>query len=238
MKKRILLILILFSLFLGYGQVFSEETTEHQCITKQEAKKINKQTVKRHSWFKRILRKGKVTNKSNLNIEGIRGIGKPAIYLYTNGNSTQQQDNCKIPIGRILGTQLGAKPAIYLYPPGSLKVNIIMDKSIVITYDAPKYVPEKGWNVLAFFDGRVQDLQSEYTDCEKLDTNKFGLEYAKKACQANNYPYVFWEGYSTKLPLPQSKQGWIVSKSELSQFLAQKLDYIGFNKAEKDEFLD
>lgn len=136
----------------------------------------------------------------------------------------------------IFGT-VGYKPAIYLYPEQPTKVNLILEKSIKITYDAPKHHPEKGWNVLAYPNSKIKDLQPEYTDCNKLETDKFGLEYATRACQTNNYPYVFWEGYLIKNIVPKMDDGWIVGKSNLNEFLIDKLDYIGFNKAEKDEFL-
>lgn len=153
----------------------------------------------------------------------MNGLGlKPAIYLYPNGTGN----------GAIY-----RKPAVYLYTKTPLKVNIKLDKSVLISYDAPKYAQNKGWNVLAYPDGKIKDLQPQYTNCKTYDKKKLGLEYAKKACLANNYPYVFWEGKMTKKPIPASKYGWIVKQNDLQSFLNKKLDYIGFNKAEKDEFV-
>lgn len=145
---------------------------------------------------------------------------KPAIYLYPNGNEAVEK-----------------KPAVYLYSPKPLKVHITLDKSVLISYDAPKYAPSIGWNVLVYPDGKVEDLQPQYTDCNKLDKNKFGLEYAPKACKENNYPYIFWEGETTRKPVPDSKEGWVVETGNLQGFFNEKLDYIGFNKAEKEEFI-
>lgn len=129
------------------------------------------------------------------------------------------------------------KPAIYLYPKKQTKVHITLDKCIYITYDAPRYAPNIGWNVLAFPDGKIKDLKPKYTDCKRFDNKKFGLEYAKKACEANNYPYVYWEGRVTKMPYTDSKTGWIVKTKDLQGFLNKELDYIGFNKPEKEEFI-
>lgn len=129
------------------------------------------------------------------------------------------------------------KPAIYLYPQKPTKININLDSRINLTLDVPKYVTNKGWNVLAYPDSKLVDLQPEYTDCNKLDSKRFGMEYAKEACLNNNYPYIYWEGDSFKNDLPVQNNGWLVKTNEIKEFLTTKLDYVGFNKAEKDEFI-
>ena len=73
--------------------------------------------------------------------------------------------------------QSTSKPAIYLYPEKPTRVNINLDKSIDIDINIPKYISDKGWNVMAYPDGKIVDLQPGYTDCKKIDSNKFGLEY-------------------------------------------------------------
>lgn len=130
------------------------------------------------------------------------------------------------------------KPAIYLYPAKPTQVNIVLDKAIRIETDIPKYALSKGWNVLAYPNGQIKDLQPQYTKCNKIDSNKFGLEYANNACKNNNYPYIYWDGKQTIKPIPKKEQGWMVKKEDLNKFLSEKLDYVGFNKAEKQEFLE
>lgn len=129
------------------------------------------------------------------------------------------------------------KPAIYLYPTKPTNINVTIDKNIDLTLDIPKYQPDKGWNVLAYPDGKIVDLQPEYTNCNKLDTKRFGMEYAKEACNKNNYPYLYWEGITKNKPLPKQINGWLVKTANIKTFLTSKLDYVGFNKAEKDEFI-
>lgn len=129
------------------------------------------------------------------------------------------------------------KPAIYLYPTEPTMVNVKIDEDIDLSLDIPKYPPGKGWNVFAQPDGKIIDLQLQYTDCNKLDPTQFGMEYAKEACLGNNYPYLYWEGTPKTKHLPPQTKGWLVKMADIKEFLNSKLDYVGFNKAEKDEFI-
>lgn len=129
------------------------------------------------------------------------------------------------------------KPAIYLYPKKTSEVSITLDPSIKLDIDIPRYVANKGWKVIAYPDGKLIDLQPEYTNCSKLETHIFGLEYAKKACELNNYPYIFWEGKQTTKTLTTKNEGWIIRKEDTKRFLENKLNLVGFNDAEKKEFL-
>lgn len=51
------------------------------------------------------------------------------------------------------------KPAIYLYTTKKLNVNIQLDPYVKITTDIPRYKKDTGWNVAAYPDGRIVDLQ-------------------------------------------------------------------------------
>ena len=128
------------------------------------------------------------------------------------------------------------KPAIYLYPTKPTNINVTIDKNIDLTLDIPKYKPDTGWNVLAYPDGKIVDLQPQYTNCNDLNSNRFGMEYAKEACDKNNYPYLYWEGITRNKPLPAQTKGWLVKTVNSKAFLESKLDFVGFNKPEKDEF--
>lgn len=141
-------------------------------------------------------------------------MAKPAIYLY----STQK------------------KPAIYSYPQKPTKIHITLSKTILIGTDIPKY--HNGWNVIAYPNGKIIDLQPKYTSCKKLKQNKVGFEYAYSACINNNYPYIFWEGTQITKTIPKKNQGWLIKKSDIGKFLSDRLDEMEFNKTEKKDFID
>lgn len=129
------------------------------------------------------------------------------------------------------------KPAIYFYPMQKTEISLKLDKSINITLDIPKYSKQTGWNMIANTDGYLTDLQSKLTDCNSINPNQLGLEYALKACKQNKYPYIYWEGSNPTRVIPSSKEGWIINKSNLKDFLSKKLDNIGFSNREKQDFL-
>ncbi len=130
---------------------------------------------------------------------------------------------------------LMTKPAIYLYPEKTQRIEIKLDKSIKYKNVIPKY--HKGWVVEAEPNGTIRDLQAKYTNCKKLPYNEFGFEYSKEACKINKYPYIYWDGIQTKKTLPEKKEGFIVKNKDIVKFLSAKADEIGFIKAEKKEFV-
>ncbi len=127
------------------------------------------------------------------------------------------------------------KPVIYLYPTKPTKVSVKFLTPIKFDLTIPNY--HEGWNVLAHPDGTLADLQPQFTDCNSIDSNKFGSEYAKGACINNTYPYLYWTGQSTEKLYPEITKGWIVERTNLSNFMNQTLDIIGFNSTEKSDFL-
>jgi len=135
-------------------------------------------------------------------------------------------------------TQLVRKPAIYLYPLKKQDTNVGLKLSnIQIKTDIPKY-HTKGWNVRAYPNGKLVDLQPQHTDCSKIDSTSFGLEYAKQACIDNNYPYIYWDGIIPIQDLGLHKDGYkIESKKEIKPFLEKRAAEIGFNKKEKQDFV-
>lgn len=125
------------------------------------------------------------------------------------------------------------KPAIYLYSEKPIKVSIKLDNLLIRDTTIPKY--SNGWLVLADKDGRIKDLQPQKTNCSKLQSG-FGFEYAKDACLANNYPYIYWDGISFK-KLIKKDSGWSVKKEDIEKFLTEKAQEIGMNDGEKAEFV-
>ncbi len=129
------------------------------------------------------------------------------------------------------------KPAIYLYPETPTIVNIKLADSILIDTNIPRHVKNKGWKVLAQSNGLLNDYQVEYTNCDDFNDDNFGLEYAKKACLTNNYPYIYWDGLQLSKSIPTSKRGWIIKKSDIQDFLSEKLESLKFNQKERYDFL-
>ena len=127
------------------------------------------------------------------------------------------------------------KPAIYLYPDKEQKVEVKLGKSIKYINTIPNY--HKGWVVMAKPTGILYDLQPQYTNCDELPYNEFGFEYSKKACEANAYPYIYWDGVQLLKPLPNKELGFIVSKDDIDNFLNDKADIMKFNSDEKAEFV-
>jgi len=128
------------------------------------------------------------------------------------------------------------KPVLYLYPEHPTDVSISFSKPMEITYSIPTYKTD--WYVKAYPDGTLQDLQRTRTDCTSFDENKHGSEYAKGACERNQYPYLYWAGNRIGMEYPFNPHiGWVVLASDLGNFLASTLDSIGFTFREKEDFL-
>lgn len=130
------------------------------------------------------------------------------------------------------------KPVLYFYPEKETGVNVKFTSQMLLTTDIPRYNESLGWNVLAKPDGKLVDLQPQFTSCQDFDSSHFGREYALEACQKNQYPYIYWAGYRVNGTYPQMNKGWLVAKSDLETFLNQKLDYVGLNNKEKQDMLE
>lgn len=126
------------------------------------------------------------------------------------------------------------KPAIYLYPKETTKIEVKLDKSIKYKNTIPNY--KKGWLVEADATGSIRDLQPKYTHCSKLP-KKFGFEYAKQACEVNKYPYIYWDGKQLFKPIPKKNVGFIVKKSNIETFLLDAATKLQLNNTEKFDFV-
>jgi len=127
------------------------------------------------------------------------------------------------------------KPVIYLYPTEPTQVEVELLKPIQFTAELPRY--HQSWKVLAQPNGMLADLQPEMTDCGAIDDGRPGLEYARQACEANQYPYLYWAGNVVGQSYPNIDQGWVVNRTNLGSFLENKLDEMGLNNAEKSDFM-
>lgn len=103
------------------------------------------------------------------------------------------------------------KPIIYLYPTEDKEVTVKLryDKNITVSY--PKYIT--GWNVLAKTDGNLIDLATN----KKL----YALYYESKNIEK----------------FKVENDGFVVKGENIANFLEEKLDILGLNEREKEEFI-
>jgi hypothetical protein len=127
------------------------------------------------------------------------------------------------------------KPAIYLYPKETTKIEVKLDKSIKYKNTIPNY--KKGWLVEADATGTIRDLQPKNTHCNKLPSKKFGFEYSKQACELNKYPYIYWDGKQLFKPIPKKNVGFIVKKKNIDAFLLDAATKLQLNNTEKFDFV-
>jgi hypothetical protein len=105
-----------------------------------------------------------------------------------------------------------AKPVIYLYPKQKTDISVNLDYKGEITCLYPKYDKENTWNVTAYPDGKI---------INKSDNRE--------------YSYLYWEGTSDK-KFDLSK-GFVVKGEDTAEFLQEKLEYLGLNARESDDFI-
>ncbi len=102
------------------------------------------------------------------------------------------------------------KPIIYLYPEKEMEVSVKLGSLDKITSSYPLY--EDGWDVLAKPDGSLKDL----------DTGRelYSLYWEGK----NNYPTNFGTGF-------------VVERDNIIPFLEEKLEVLGLNEKDAEEFI-
>lgn len=102
------------------------------------------------------------------------------------------------------------KPIIYIYPTKKidLEVKLLNDKVLTSTY--PKY--SGYWNITVDINGNIYDKK----------TNR-------------NYYALYWEGIdNTK---PNMTEGFVIKGEDTISFLEEKLEYLGLNEREINEFI-
>ncbi|MFA5107088.1 MAG: hypothetical protein WC497_02030 [Patescibacteria group bacterium] len=103
------------------------------------------------------------------------------------------------------------KPVIYLYPEKETPVNVKVSPTGGFTLTEPAY-PADGWAVIARPDGQL------------------------KTANGDEYPYLFWEGVGLNYEIPN--RGFVIARSEVGQFLKEKLVILGLNEKESAEFIE
>lgn len=127
------------------------------------------------------------------------------------------------------------KPVIYLYPQTTQKVSVKFDSPMDLTTDIPTY--HDGWIVQAEPNGKLTDLQPQFTHCDAIDSAHVGSEYAHDACLTKTYPYLYWAGKSLSNTYPTIDRGWVIERENLQNFLDQTLTKVGLNEKEKFDML-
>lgn len=130
------------------------------------------------------------------------------------------------------------KPALYLYPTKPTSIHVMLDPSIELVVDIPRYVPQVGWQVQAFPDGQLIDLQPEATDLDAVRTGEFGMEYLDMVQSTGAYPYIYWEGVQTQQPITSVDEGDWVQRQKIESYLTQLTQRLGFLTSESHDFLE
>ena len=105
-----------------------------------------------------------------------------------------------------------AKPVIYLYPQRPTDVSVkLTAKNAEISTTYPAY--GNGWNVTAYPDGKL--------------VNK---------ADGGNYHYLFWDSVNDRAHYDMS-HGFVVKGEDTEKFLREKLEILGLNEDERNEFI-
>ncbi len=102
------------------------------------------------------------------------------------------------------------KPIIYIYPQEETEVSVKVGYPENLTCTYPKY--EDGWNVIAKPDGTLKDV--------KTGRNLYSL---------------YWEGIRNKEG--NIEEGFVVKGENVASFLEEKLEVLGLNERESEEFI-
>lgn len=103
-----------------------------------------------------------------------------------------------------------AKPMIYIYPEDDMDLTVRLVNEDVLSYTYPKY--DREWNLHVSKDGNIYDYK----------TNR-------------NYYALYWEGISNDNL--EMKEGFVVKGSDTVSFLEEKLELLGLNEREINEFI-
>ena len=101
------------------------------------------------------------------------------------------------------------KPIIYVYPEKDMNVeiNVSNPEKLIVSY--PKY--EDGWKVKALTDGTLIDKNNK------------------------KYYALYWEGKGKDNSI--KKDGFVIKGEDSASFLEDKLEILGLNYKEKNEFI-
>ena len=108
------------------------------------------------------------------------------------------------------GNYCGKKPVIYLYPEEKTAVHVTLSRPEQITCNYPEY--NDGWNVVADPDGSLTDV--------------------------NTGKNLYCLYYETRIPKFLVKnEGFVIKSEDVADFLDEKLEILGLNDRERNEFI-
>ena len=102
------------------------------------------------------------------------------------------------------------KPIIYIYPEKDMDVSVKVSNPELFTVTYPKYDDE--WKVKALTDGTLIDKNGK------------------------KYYALYWEGYN-KIVNKIKEDGFVVKGEDTAKFLEEKLEILGLNYKERNEFI-
>ena len=107
------------------------------------------------------------------------------------------------------------KPVIYLYPQKVQQTKVQLDYAGKFIADYPAYDYNiSGWNVTAYPDGKIIN-----------------------SVDGKEYSYLFWEGNNYNAVNYDLSKGFVVSGSEVREFLQSTLSKMGLTPKEYNEFI-
>lgn len=104
------------------------------------------------------------------------------------------------------------KPIIYIYPEEETEVTVELGKKENLTCTYPLY--EDKWEVTAKPDGTLTDKETGRT-----------------------YYALYWEGINSKKYSNKLEEGFVVEGEDTIKFLEEKLEILGLNEKEAEEFI-
>ena len=102
------------------------------------------------------------------------------------------------------------KPIIYIYPKEDIDVSIKVSNEELFTVTYPKY--NDGWKVKALTDGTLIDKNGK------------------------SYYALYWEGINKNISKVK-EDGFVVKGEDCAAFLEEKLEILGLNYKEQNEFI-
>ena len=102
------------------------------------------------------------------------------------------------------------KPIIYIYPTEKIDLTIKLKNDYLLTHTYPKY--NNGWNITVDTNGNIYDKNTK-----------------------RNYYALYWEGIdNSKINM---SSGFIIEGKDTVEFLEEKLEILGLNEKEINEFI-
>lgn len=102
------------------------------------------------------------------------------------------------------------KPIIYIYPLKEMDLTVKLGNESILTHTYPKYI--NSWSVHVDTNGNIYDYK----------TNK-------------NYYALYWESIDDTLS--NMSEGFVIEGKDTISFLEEKLEYLGLNEREINEFI-